>query len=45
LIKAFDKVYAASQKFNASMRIAAYIVAINKVAQTYKNRGSYKAHF
>jgi glutamate dehydrogenase (NAD(P)+) len=39
--EAFDKVYATSLKHNVSMRIAAYIVAIDKVAQTYKSRGVY----
>ena len=38
---AFEKVYAVSQKYNISLRIAAYVVAIDKVAQTYKYRGGY----
>jgi glutamate dehydrogenase (NAD(P)+) len=38
---AFEKVYATSQKYKVPMRIAAYIVAIDKVAQTYKFRGGY----
>jgi glutamate dehydrogenase (NAD(P)+) len=38
---AFDKVYAASLKYNVPMRIAAYIVAIDKVAETYKYRGGF----
>lgn len=38
---AFEKVYATSQKYNCSLRIAAYVVAIDKVAQTYKYRGGY----
>ena len=38
---AFDKVYTTSQKHNIPMRIAAYVVAIDKVAQTYKFRGGY----
>jgi glutamate dehydrogenase (NAD(P)+) len=38
---AFERVYEASLKYNVSMRIAAYIVAIDKVAQTYKFRGGY----
>ncbi|EJF10923.1 glu/leu/phe/val dehydrogenase [Pontibacter sp. BAB1700] len=33
--------YAASQKYNVPMRIAAYIVAIDKVAMTYKYRGGF----
>jgi len=36
---AFDNVYQASIKYNVPMRIAAYIVAIDKVAQTYTYRG------
>ena len=38
---AFDKVYAVSEEYNVSMRIAAYIVAIDKVAKTYKFRGGF----
>jgi glutamate dehydrogenase (NAD(P)+) len=38
---AFEKVFAVSQKYNISLRIAAYVVAIDKVAQTYKFRGGY----
>lgn len=38
---AFDKVYETSITYNQSLRIAAYIVAIDKVAQTYKLRGGY----
>ncbi|WP_420576239.1 Glu/Leu/Phe/Val family dehydrogenase [Ekhidna sp.] len=38
---AFDKVYATSEEYNVSMRIAAYIVAIDKVAKTYKYRGGF----
>lgn len=38
---AFDKVYATSKEYDVSMRIAAYIVAIDKVAKTYKFRGSF----
>ena len=38
---AFEKVYATSQQYNIPMRIAAYVVAIDKVAQTYKYRGGY----
>lgn len=41
MIDAFDKVYETSKQYNVSMRIAAYIVAIDKVANTYKFRGSY----
>ena len=38
---AFDNVYKTSKEYNVSMRIAAYIVAIDKVAKTYKYRGGY----
>ncbi|MHA7131553.1 Glu/Leu/Phe/Val family dehydrogenase [Algoriphagus namhaensis] len=38
---AFDHVYAASLKYDVPMRIAAYIVAIEKVAATYTYRGGY----
>ncbi|WP_215225262.1 Glu/Leu/Phe/Val family dehydrogenase [Echinicola shivajiensis] len=39
--EAFDHVYKASVKYDVPMRIAAYIVAIDKVAQTYQYRGGY----
>jgi glutamate dehydrogenase (NAD(P)+) len=38
---AFEKVYQTSQKYNVPMRIAAYVVAIDKVALTYKFRGGF----
>jgi glutamate dehydrogenase/leucine dehydrogenase len=38
---AFDVVYEAGQKYNVSLRTAAYIVAIDKVATTNKFRGAY----
>jgi glutamate dehydrogenase (NAD(P)+) len=38
---AFEVVYKTSQDYDVPMRIAAYIVAIDKVAQTYKYRGGY----
>jgi len=38
---AFEKVYKTSKKFDVTMRIAAYIVAIDKVAKTYKYRGGF----
>ena len=38
---AFDRVYEIAEKYNVSMRIAAYIVAIDKVAKTYKYRGGF----
>ncbi|MBC6612995.1 Glu/Leu/Phe/Val dehydrogenase [Hymenobacter sp. BT507] len=41
MTEAFEKVYAVAQKHEVPMRIAAYVVAIDKVAQTYKFRGAY----
>jgi glutamate dehydrogenase/leucine dehydrogenase len=38
---AFEAVYAASQKHKISMRIAAYVVAISKVAEVEKLRGKF----
>lgn len=38
---AFEHVYEMHKKYDVSMRIAAYIVAIDKVAQTIKFRGGY----
>ena len=38
---AFDNVYKIAKKHDVSLRIAAYIVAIDKVAKTYKWRGGY----
>jgi glutamate dehydrogenase (NAD(P)+) len=38
---AFSNVYKVSKEYNVSMRIAAYMVAIDKVAKTYKYRGGY----
>ncbi|WP_345239780.1 Glu/Leu/Phe/Val dehydrogenase [Nibrella saemangeumensis] len=38
---AFDRVFDTSKKYQVSMRLAAYIVAIDKVASTYKYRGGY----
>ncbi len=38
---AFNNVYRVSQEYNVSLRIAAYIVAIDKVAKTYKYRGGF----
>ncbi|HBH24125.1 MAG TPA: amino acid dehydrogenase [Cytophagales bacterium] len=37
----FDVVYETALKYNVSMRIAAYIVAIDKVASAYKYRGGF----
>lgn len=38
---AFDNVYKTSKEHDVSMRIAAYIVAIDKVAKTYTFRGGF----
>ena len=38
---AFDRVFETSQRYKVPMRLAAYIVAIDKVASTYKFRGGY----
>ncbi len=38
---AFDNVYRVANEYKVSMRIAAYMVAIDKVAKTYKYRGGY----
>jgi glutamate dehydrogenase (NAD(P)+) len=38
---AFDNVYQASLKYDVPLRIAAYIIAIDKVAQTYTYRGGF----
>ena len=38
---AFDNVYQAAVKYEVPMRIAAYIVAIDKVAKTYTFRGGF----
>ncbi len=38
---AFERVYQVALRYGVSMRIAAYIVAIDKVANTYKYRGGF----
>ncbi len=38
---AFDNVWATAQKYNTSMRIAAYVVAILKVCESHRLRGKY----
>jgi len=38
---AFNNVYETATKYNVSLRIAAYIVAIDKVARTYEFRGGF----
>jgi glutamate dehydrogenase/leucine dehydrogenase len=39
--QAFDTVYATAEKYKIDMRIAAYVVAMDKVATTLKWRGSF----
>jgi glutamate dehydrogenase (NAD(P)+) len=39
--EAFNNVYNTAQQYNVSMRIAAYMVAIDKVAKTYQYRGGF----
>lgn len=39
--QAFDQVYITAEKYKVDMRIAAYIVAMDKVASTLKLRGSF----
>ncbi len=39
--EAFERVYETAEKYDVSMRIASYMVAIQKVADTYKLRGGY----
>jgi len=39
--QAFENVYKTAQEYKVPLRIAAYIVAIDKVAETYKLRGAY----
>ena len=39
--KAFDNVWKVSQKYNVSLRIAAYIFALQKVEKAIKARGNY----
>ncbi|QTA37187.1 Glu/Leu/Phe/Val dehydrogenase [Thermosipho ferrireducens] len=41
MIKSFGEVYATKQKYNTDMRTAAYIVAIQRVAEAVKKRGYY----
>lgn len=38
---AFERVYKTSKKFDVTLRIAAYMVAIDKVAKTYTYRGGF----
>ncbi len=39
--QAFDSVHGTAQKFNTTMRLAAYIVALDKVAATFNIRGKF----
>ncbi|HEX2866200.1 MAG TPA: Glu/Leu/Phe/Val dehydrogenase [Ignavibacteriales bacterium] len=39
--EAFDNVYHHAEKYNVSLRLGAYVLAINKVASTLKIRGIY----
>lgn len=39
--ESYERVYKAAKDYNVSMRLAAYIVAIGKVADTLKYRGGY----
>lgn len=41
LKEAFERVYNTAQQHNTTLRIGAYVVAIDKVAQTYKFRGGF----
>lgn len=41
MIRAFQSVWAVSQKYKVSLRIAAYIFALEKVAIAVKSRGNY----
>lgn len=39
MVQAFNKVFAASQKYSVNMRVAAYIVALERLAEAMKLRG------
>ena len=39
--EAFDRVWATAQNYHVPLRIAAYIVAIKKVSETYRYRGGF----
>jgi glutamate dehydrogenase/leucine dehydrogenase len=41
MIRAFENVWQVSKKYKVSLRIAAYIFALEKVAKAVKSRGSY----
>jgi glutamate dehydrogenase (NAD(P)+) len=39
MVKAFEEVWATSQKRNVALRCAAYVVAIERIAEVYRYRG------
>jgi glutamate dehydrogenase (NAD(P)+) len=39
MVKAFEDVAAVAEKYKVSMRIAAYILSIDRVATVYRMRG------
>jgi glutamate dehydrogenase (NAD(P)+) len=39
MVKSFEDVAAVAQKYNVSMRIAAYILSIDRVSTVYRLRG------
>lgn len=41
MISAFENVYNTAKEYNVSLRLAAYIIAVDKVAKTLKIRGIY----
>ena len=41
MLQSFDAVYNSAAKYNVTLRIGAYILAIDKVARTLKIRGIY----
>lgn len=41
MIESFDKVYSASKKHNISMRIAGYVVALERISSAIKLKGKY----
>ena len=41
MINAFQNVWEVSKQYKVSLRIAAYIFALEKVAKAVKSRGSY----
>ncbi|CUT06561.1 Glutamate/Leucine/Phenylalanine/Valine dehydrogenase, partial [Candidatus Kryptonium thompsonii] len=41
MLSAFENVYNTAKKYNVSLRLGAYILAVDKVAKTLKLRGIY----